>query len=419
MNISRVRAKEIFDSRGCPTLSCLISLEDGTTVEASAPFFLYDDSLEYINSFNGKNAIIENSIQVIESSIAPIIIGREPDTALMDAILLDFNRNNTDKDKKKIDKSALLAVSIAICKAQALINECEVFELVAELFNAETVILPFPFISIVDGGVCLSEQRSFPFREILLVPVGAQNFKSSFEQAIIVSKTLKNLIEKDGRTITISEKGAISAQFNSIFEPFDFIVEALKESNLNDVFVIGIDAGANRFYNKTTKKYSIFLEEKNSEDLLHLYKKLVDLYPLFSIEDGFSNEDIAGWKSLFDDLGKTLQIIGNDLFESEESKMLHGLQDGMVNSVVVKPNIIGTVTEVLHSITFAQELGANVILSHGLGETNEAFIADLAVGTSVGQVKLGGCSRGERIAKYNRLIEIEDNLTMYLLDQVD
>ncbi len=417
MNISRVRAKEIFDSRGYPTLACLISLEDGTTVEASVPSDWYENSADYLDLNDTENYSIADLIKMIESVIAPILIGREPDVSLMDAILLDFYKNSIDKDKKKIRKSALLAVSMAICKAQAIIYECEVFELITELFNAETVLLPFPFITIVEGGT--SSDSSFPFKEILLVPVGAQNFKHSFEQAIIVSKCLSELLKENKKHIAIGDKGGINANFSSIFEPFDFIVEALKQSKLNDVFVIGINAGSQHFFNQNTGKYLIFSEEKNSEEMLKLYKKIADTYPLFSIEDGFSNQDEEGWKNLTHDLGKTLQIIGNDLFSSEESKILRGLQDGVANSIVIKPNIIGTVTEILQAIAFVQELGANVIISHSLGETNETFITDLVVGTSAGQIKLGGCSRGERIAKYNRLIEIEDNLTMYLLDQID
>ena len=414
MNITRVRAKEIFDSRGYPTIACSISLENGTTVEASVPSGASCGDFEAFELYDKDGTGVQKAVQVIESIIAPILIGREPDTALMDAILLDLDGT---EQKTKLGANTLLAVSIAVCKAQAVMYECEVFELIAELCNAETVLLPFPLINILNGG--LHSNSGYPLQEILLVPVGAPNFKTSFEQGITVFRALNSLLIKNKKFAGIGDEGGLSAQFSNFYEPFDFVMEALKETGLNEVFVIGLDAAANQFYNKNTKKYSLFGEEKSAEDLLGIYKKLADSYPLFSIEDGFAETDIEGWKSLSSDLGKTLQIVGDDLFVTHQNKILYGLQNGLANSVIIKPNQIGTVTETLQAMALTQELGANIIVSHRSGETNDTFIADLAVGTSAGQVKIGGCTRGERIAKYNRLIEIEDNLTMYLLDQAE
>ncbi len=418
MNITRVRAQEVFDSRGYPTISCLITLEDGTVVQSSVPsgsscgeheaFQLYDKEARC----EGKG--VEKAVYLIENVIAPLLIGREPDTALMDAILLDLDGT---EQKTKLGANTLLAVSIAVCKAQAVVYECEVFELIAELCNAETVLLPFPLINVLNGG-CHSNS-GYPLQEILLVPVGAPNFKTSFEQGITAFRALNELLKEKNKFAGIGDEGGLAARFDSLYEPFDLIMEALKKTGLNDVFVIGIDAAANQFYNKQNKKYSIFGEEKSSEEMLQIYKKLADSYPLFSIEDGFAESDVEGWKALTADLGKTLQIVGDDLFVTHQNKILYGLQNGLANSVIIKPSQIGTVTETLQAMALAQELGANVIISHRSGETNDTFIADLAVGTSAGQVKVGGCCRGERIAKYNRLIEIEDNLTMYLLDQAE
>lgn len=414
MNITRVRAKEIFDSRGNPTIACLITLEDGTVVESSVPSGASCGEFEAFQLHDKDTNGVQKSVQIIESTIAPILIGREPDTALMDAILLDLDGT---EQKTKLGANTLLAVSMAVCKAQAVVFECEVFELIAELCNAETVLLPFPLINILNGG--LHSNSGYPLQEILLVPVGAPNFKTSFEQGVTVSKALNALLLERKKFAGIGDEGGIAAQFSTFNEPFDLVIEALKKTGLNDVFVIGIDAAANQFYNKNTKTYSIFGEEKTSEDMLQMYKKLADSYPLFSIEDGFAETDIEGWKALSDDLGKTLQIVGDDLFVTHKNKILYGLQNGLANSVIIKPNQIGTVTETLQAMALAQELGANIIVSHRSGETNDTFIADLAVGSSAGQIKIGGCSRGERIAKYNRLIEIEDSLTMYLLDQAE
>lgn len=410
MKIARVKARDIYDSRGNPTVSCSITLDSGITVQSSVPSGISRGKFE---AFSWHGIEIQKSVSLIENTIAPLLIGKEPDLMLMDALLLELDGT---EQKTKLGANTMLAVSMAVCRAQSELYECELFELIAELCGSETVLLPFPLINIFNGG--LHSYSGYPLQEILLVPVGAPNFKTCFEQGQLIFKELVALLCADKKFVGIGDEGGLSSPFTSLHEPFDYVMKALKNTELQDVFVIGIDVAANQLYNNETRTYTLFDQKYTTDQLLQVYKKLADSYPLFSIEDGCAEDDKDGWQALCADLGKTLQIVGDDLFVTHQNKIVYGLQNKLANSVIIKPNQIGTITETLQAMALAQECGANTIVSHRSGETNDTFIADLAVGTSSGQIKIGGLTHGERIAKYNRLIAIEDDLTMYLLDQV-
>lgn len=412
MNILRVKAREIYDSRGNSTIACTITLDNGMSVEASVPLgSFFSEHEAFILRDRDENGALK-AVTLIEETIAPLLINREPDLSLVDAILSDLDGT---PQKTKLGANTMLAVSMAACKAQALVYECEVFELLAELCGVDTVLLPFPLINIFNGGK--NSYSNYPFQEILLVPVGAPNFKTCFEQGKLVFNELAQLLLQDKKFVGIGDEGGLTSNFTSLYEPFDYIMQALKNTSLQEVFVIGIDVAASQLYDKKSGNYNLFGEEKSSKDLLQIYKKLADSYPLFSIEDGYAEDDKDGWRELFDTLGKTLQIVGDDLFVTHPNKIVAGLQNKLANSVVIKPSQVGTITEVLQAMATARELGASLIVSQRSGETTDTFIADLAVATSSGQIKIGGPTRGERIVKFNRLIEIEDELTSHLLDQ--
>jgi enolase len=415
VKIAKVIGREIFDSRGVPTVLCEMLLDDGTFVVASVPsgasrgkheaFELRDHDDRLMG--NGVSKAIHN----VEYIIGPAIIGKEPDVAIIDEAIRELDPS---VDKRKLGANATLAVSMAACRAQAAVNEIELFELIARLYDAESMSLPFPLFNVLNGGAHVN--NGFPIQEIMLVPVGAQNFRVSFEAAVTVFYELKRLLDKDGKSTAVGDEGGFAPRFENDKEPFDFLMKAINNTGNESLFTIAIDVAASQLYDENTGKYNWNGQEKTSEDLLAFYKSLLEDYPLYSIEDGFAETDLDGWHTLFHELGGTLQIVGDDIFVTSVPAISKGLEQEVANAAIIKPNQIGTITETLEAISFCHENNMNAIVSHRSGETIDTFIADLAVGTSAGQIKAGGCSRGERIAKYNRLLLIEDILTMSLLD---
>lgn len=416
MKISRLSGREIFDSRGVPALACEIVLEDGTFIVASVPSGASCGNNEAKELRDGGDRLLGKgllkAVHNLDHIVAPALIGKKPDVMVADALLLNLDGTS---DKSGLGANVTLAASIAVCKAQAAIHERDVFELIAELYGSESVSLPFPLINVINGGV--HTNNGLPIQEIMLVPVGAQNFRVSLEYALNVFHELKNILIKKNKGTGVGDEGGFAPFFDSVYEPFDYLIEALNNTGLKDFFVLAIDVAANQFYDASSKTYQWEGKQLSSDEMLTFYQKLADTYPLYSIEDGMAEDDIEGWKKLFDALGDKLQIVGDDLFVTQSKRIVSGLSEGVANAVIIKPNQVGTVSETLEAITLCHATGANVVISHRSGETNEDFIADLAVGTSAGQIKIGGPCRGERMAKYNRLLCIEDMLTMGLLDE--
>lgn len=415
MKISRITGREIFDSRGMPTLACELVLDDGTFVTASVPAGASCGSGEAKELRDGDARLfgkgVLKAVYNLDHVVAPALIGKEPDVLVADAVLADLDRTS---NKSNLGANVMLAASIAVCKAQAAAHQREVFELIAELYGSESVSLPFPLINVINGGV--HANNGFPIQELMLVPVGAQNFRTSFESAVVVFYELKKILTKKHKTAGVGDEGGFAPFFETIYEPFDLLVEALNSSGLRDLFVIAIDVAATQFYNPKTRKYHFNGEQKSAAEMIDFYQKLADTYPLYSIEDGMSEDDLEGWQALFKRFGSNLQIVGDDIFVTQTAKISKGIEQEIANGVIIKPNQVGSVSEVLEAITLCHSLEVNAIISHRSGETNDDFIADLAVGTSAGQIKTGGPCRGERMAKINRLLYIEDSLTMGLLD---
>lgn len=416
MKIARLSGREIFDSRGVPALACEIALEDGTFVMASVPSGASCGSHEAKELRDGGDRLLGKgllkAVHNLDHIVGPALIGKEPDVMIADALLLNLDGTS---DKSNLGANVTLAASIAVCKAQAAAHERDVFELVAELYGSESVSLPFPLINVINGGV--HTNNGLAIQEIMLVPVGAQNFRVSMEYALNVFHELKNILIKNNKATGVGDEGGFAPFFESVYEPFDYLMEALNNTGLKDFFVLAIDAAATQFYDAQMQMYKWEGKEISSKEMLTFYQKLADSYPLYSIEDGMAEDDIEGWKELFNAFGDKLQIVGDDIFVTQVKRIASGLTEGLANAVIIKPNQVGTVSEALEAITLCHTAGANVVISHRSGETNDDFIADLAVGTSAGQIKIGGPCRGERMAKYNRLIYIEDMLTMGLLDE--
>lgn len=416
MKITRVIGREIFDSRGFPTVLCEIYLSDGSFVSASVPsgasrgkgeaFELRDQDF---NRLHGRGVL--KAVHNVEHVIGAALIGKEPDLMVIDSIIKDIDPS---VDKRKLGANATLAISIAGCKAQAAVEQVELFECIAGLYGAQAVSLPFPLLNVINGGIHSS--NGFPIQEIMIAPVGAPNFRVALESAVEVAYVLKELLEKKGYQTTVGDEGGFSPLFKDEKEPFDFVLEALEKTKLIDLFTTAIDVAGDQLFNAKNQKYQWFNGEKTAEELLDFYKMLVNDYKLYSIEDGFATEDKENWKKLSQTFKNDVQIVGDDLFTTNTTRIIEGVQQELANAVIIKPNQIGTITETLQAIALCKETRMNAIISHRSGETTDTFIADLAVGASCGQIKTGGCSRSERMAKYNRLLVIEDLLTMSLLD---
>ncbi len=414
MKISKVFGREIVNSCGVPALSCEMVLEDGTFISASVPSDpLSDQEGLFILRDGGSRCAgqgLQKAVYNLESVVGPAFMGKVPEVHVFDALLSELD---STPERKNLGANVTLAASLAVCKAQAAVEQMEVFETVAQLQGCASVSLPFPLINVVNGGKNVS--NGFPFQNVMLVPVGAQNFRMALEHAITVFHEYAALLKKQGRMTAIAESGGIFSTYTSPYEPFDLIMEALEKTKMENVFVLGIDAAADQLFDPRTHTYSWNTEQKTADELIAIYKKLCDSYPLYSLENGLAWQDIKGGNSLFDALGGTIQLAANQGF-MHSSTLLQGLGASHVtNASVIRLAEVSTVTEFLESVSSCQNQGLNTVIACSTGETDENILADLAVGTSSGQVQAGGASRGEYLAKYNRLLFIEDLLSSELL----
>jgi enolase len=414
MKISKVFGREIVNSCGVPALSCEIVLEDGTFISASVPSDPLSDQegLFILRDGGGRCAGqgLQKAVYNLESVVAPAFMGKVPEVHVCDALLSELD--NTP-ERKNLGANVTLAASLAVCKAQAAVEQMEVFETVAQLQGCASVSLPFPLINVVNGGRTVS--NGFPFQNVMLVPVGAQNFRMALEHALTVFHEYGAILKKQGRVTAIAESGGVFSTYTDPYEPFELLMEALRNTKMESVFVLGIDAAADQLFDVRTKTYSWNSEQKTADQLIIIYKKLCDSYPLYSLENGLAWQDIQGGNSLFDALGGTIQLAANQGF-THSSTLLQGLSASHVtNASVIRLAEVSTLTEFLESVSSCQNQGLNTVIACSNGETDENILADLAVGTSSGQIQAGGASRGEFLAKYNRLLFIEDLLSSELL----
>ncbi len=415
MKITKVVGREIYDSRGWPTIECELVLDNEITVLGSVPtgasvgHYEAHDLRDEGQRLQGKGVL--KAIENLETVIAPVIIGKEPDVIGTDLKMLELDGT---EDKSNLGANTMLAVSIAMCKAQALTTQMDVYEFLAYLCELETVTLPFPMFNIINGGK--HAHNKLTFQEIMIVPIGAPSFRKSMEIAETIFYSLGNVLTKRKKSLVIGDEGGYAGDFKNEKEALDLLTEAIEKAGIDQEDVVfALDVAASQFYNAKTKKYAWKGENITSADMIELYEQLSQMYPIYSIEDGLSDQDIKGWKKLTSSLGDSLQLVGDDLFATSAGRVVQGIEENWANSVIIKPNQAGTVTETLQAIKLCKSNDINIVVSHRSGETEDTFIVDLAVGTSAGQIKAGGCCRGERMAKYNQLLRIEDELTLAML----
>lgn len=411
MKITHVLGREIYDSRGMPTLECTLILEEGVQVSASVPSGLSRSSYEARELRDGGQRLmgagVLRAIENLEQIIGPELIGKTPDLVSMDVKMIEMDGT---PNKAFLGSNTILAASMAICKAQAYLNDMETYELIGHLCNADTVSLPFPMFNVINGG--RHANNNLMIQEFLIVPTGAENFRHSFEIGVTVFQELKKILAKLGKSTSVGDEGGFAPHFDDDRQALDCIMSAIGhlDESLQDSVVIAIDVAASQLYDRATKSYRWRGKSISTQELIGIYSELLDSYPIYSIEDGMSELDPEGFTALMGRLGDSIQIVGDDLFATNITRIVEGIENNQANAVVIKPNQIGTVSETLQALVWCKENDVNTIVSHRSGETNDTFIVDLAVGASAGQIKAGGCSRGERMAKYNALLRLEDEL---------
>lgn len=411
MKIIAITAREIFNARGMPTIACEITLENGITVEASVPTGISRGKKEAAELRDGGSRLmgqgVLNAVQILETVIAPALIGHEPSVIQMDELMCELDGT---ENKSKLGSNTILAASIAVCKAQAAVEQYEPYELIAALCGYDLVSLPFPMFNVINGG--LHASNDLHVQEFMIMPVGVDTFHAAMEIGATFFHVLKKILKQSGLSTAVGDEGGFAPDFQHETQALDCLMEAMDyvEQEQGVSIMFALDVAASHFYNQEAQAYNWHGKLVSSDDLVAWYKQLVEQYPIYAIEDGLSERDWEGWQSLMHELGSRVQIVGDDIFVTDAERIYHGIQEQVANTVLIKPNQVGTVTQALQAIKLAKEFECNVIISHRSGETNDFFIADMAVGTSAGQIKAGGLSRGERLAKYNRLLKIENQL---------
>lgn len=409
MIIESILAKEILDSRGIPTIHCAITFEDNSYVEASVPAGTSIGKYEAIEMRDGKKRLdglgVLKAVDIINNTIAPNFIGKEPNAVQMDLELMQMD----NIEKTNLGANSTLAVSMAMYRAHAQLLETDLYNFIALVSGSDTVSLPIPMINLINGGT--HADNNLDIQEYLLIPYAAQNIKASIESSLSVFIKLRKLLKSNGKSTSTGLEGGFASNFENDLEPLDYIIQAIEAAGFEkEKFLLGINVAASQLYDQKKELYKINSDYKNSDEMIEWYDQILKLYNLYSIEDGLQQDDLAGWIKLTQKFGNKMCIIADDIFATNPARIAKGLEYSIGNSVIIKPNQIGTITETLQAIQVCKENGLTTIASCRSGETNDTFIVDLAVGASTNYIKCGGLERGERIEKYNRLLEIENEL---------
>ena len=408
MKIKNVKGRQVFDSRGNPTVEAEVHLDNGISASSISPsgastgaFEAHELRDQDKNKFLGNS--VDKAVKNINNKISSKLKGLDSnDQKNIDKILLDLDGS---ENKINLGANATLAVSLANSKCSALTNKKSLFKNLGNKFS-----LPIPLMNIINGGA--HADNDLNIQEFMIRPDSANNFINAIEKCYLVIQNLKKLLKSNNMLTNVGDEGGFAPSINSNEEALELIVKAIEKSKLKpgkDV-VICLDVAANELINEKGE-YSIKSKSYTSvEDNINYYKKLISNYPIKSIEDPFAEEDWPSWQKITNEIGKNVQIVGDDLFVTNTKRLSKGIKEKSANSILVKPNQIGTLTETLEVISMAKSANHNTIISHRSGDTEDTFIADLAVATMSSQIKTGSLARSERVAKYNRLLRIEEEL---------
>ncbi|HWR50899.1 MAG TPA: phosphopyruvate hydratase [Bryobacteraceae bacterium] len=411
--IVRVVGREILDSRGNPTVEADVYLADGSFGRAAVPSGASTGEHEAVELRDGDKGRYlgkgtQKATQNINDAIAQAITGKDAvKQAEIDGVMIETDGT---PNKGKLGANAILAVSMACARAAAISQDTPLYRY---LGGAAARVLPVPMMNILNGGA--HADNSVDVQEFMIAPYGAKTFAEGLRMGAEVFHTLKGVLKKSGYSTSVGDEGGFAPNLKSNEEALQLILEAITKAGYKTGDDIGIclDPAASEFFDKAKSRY-VFKKsdksERTSDQMVEFWANWVRQYPIRSIEDGMAEDDWTGWKAITDALGDKIQLVGDDLFVTNVERLSRGIKAGVANSILIKLNQIGTVTETLASIRMASEAGYTSVTSHRSGETEDAFIADLAVATNAGQIKTGSTSRTDRVAKYNQLLRIEEEL---------
>lgn len=414
--ITSVYAREVLDSRGNPTVEVEITTEGGAFGRALVPSGAstgVHEALELRDGdksrYMGKGTL--KAVKNVNELIGPKLIGKDVrDQNAIDALMIELDGT---ENKSKLGANAMLGVSMAVARAAADYSGLPLYKY---LGGANAKQLPLPMMNIMNGGA--HADFVIDFQEIMILPAGASSFHEALRYGAEVFHNLKSILKKKGYATSVGDEGGYAPRLSSNREAFELVIEAIKAAGLEpgkDVF-LGIDVAASEFYDTESKKYTLKADKgvfTSKEMVDNYYVPLTAEFPIITIEDGLAEDDWEGWQYLTEKLGKKVQLVGDDLFVTNTKRLAKGISMGVANSILIKVNQIGTLTETFDAIEMAKRAGYTAIVSHRSGETEDTTIADLVVGLNAGQIKTGSLSRTDRIAKYNQLLRIEDELNQF------
>jgi enolase len=409
--IQKIHARQIMDSRGNPTIECDITLSDGAFGRAAVPSGASTGSFEALelrdggNTYMGKGVL--TAVKNVNELIAPALIGM--DASQQTEIDKKMLKLDGTPNKDKLGANAILAVSMALAHAVANAKHIPLYKYIAEIYgNDNPCVLPRPMMNIINGGA--HADNGLDAQEFMIIPNGAKSEVEAIRMGSEIFHHLKSILKQGGNSTNVGDEGGFAPNFNSCAEALDTIVAAIRSAGYEPgtQVSIGLDVASSEFY--ADGVYNFEGKKFSSDEMIEFYEKLISDYPIISIEDALAEEDWAGWKKLTEKIGGKCQLVGDDLFVTNPERLARGIENGVANAILIKVNQIGSLTETLRAIKMAQSANYGVIISHRSGETEDTTIADLAVATNAGQIKTGSMSRTDRMAKYNQLIRIEEEL---------
>ena len=413
--IEDVTAIEVLDSRGNPTVKATVALSDGTVASAIVPSGASTGKREALELRDGGDRYcgkgVLKAVENVNSQIAEAVIGLDA----FDQKALDDEMRELDgtDNYSNLGANAVLGVSMAVARAAAKSLDVPLYRY---LGGANASVLPVPMFNIINGGA--HANNSVDFQEFMIMPFGFDKFSDALRAATEIYHTLKGLLNAAGHSTAVGDEGGFAPNLNDNEEPIKLIMQAIEKAGYKagEQIKLALDVAASELYENG--KYKLEGKEFSSEELIERYAQLCEKYPIFSIEDGLSEDDWTGWAKLTSRLGSKVQLVGDDLFVTNEKILREGIAKGVGNAILIKPNQIGTVSQTMQTIRLAQRKGYRCVMSHRSGESEDSFIADFAVAMNTGQIKTGATSRSERNAKYNRLLEIERETDEFLGNQI-
>jgi enolase len=416
VRIQAVKGREILDSRGNPTVEVDVTLDGGAFGRAAVPSGASTGQREALELRDGDKKRylgkgVTKAVSHVNGEIAKVLAGRDADQRAIDTFLIDLDGT---PNKGRLGANALLGVSMAVAKANAAALGVPLYKHAATLYGAASgSVLPVPMMNILNGGA--HADSSVDFQEFMVMPLGAGTFAEAVRCGAEIFHTLRGILKKQGHSTGVGDEGGFAPSLSSNQQAVDVVLEAATQAGYKpgDNVYIALDVASSELWNDDAKNYEFKKSKdktRSADEMVKLYEDWVRQYPIISIEDGLAEGDWDGWKTLTKALGNRVQLVGDDVFVTNPEILKRGISEGIANALLVKLNQIGTVSETLDAVAMARDAGYASVMSHRSGETEDTTIADLAVATNVGQIKTGSASRTDRVAKYNQLLRIEEEL---------